>query len=59
LGLFAASLDPSVAAIHQIFDLAVKSGKQVFRLLDIGDGESEARSEDSLLTTILSHRFSL
>ncbi|KAF7351064.1 Polyketide synthase [Mycena sanguinolenta] len=35
LGLFPA--DACVAAIRQIFDHAVKNGKRVFRLLDIGD----------------------
>ncbi|KAJ7847083.1 acyl transferase domain-containing protein [Mycena olivaceomarginata] len=37
LKLFSSSLDVCVAAIRQIFEHAVKSGKQVFRLLDIGD----------------------
>ncbi|KAF8178693.1 polyketide synthase [Mycena galopus ATCC 62051] len=37
LSLFPASLESCVAAVRQIFDHAVKSGKQVFRLLDIGD----------------------
>ncbi|KAJ7351379.1 polyketide synthase [Mycena albidolilacea] len=37
LSLFSTSLSLYVATAHHIFDLAVKSGKQVLRLLDLGD----------------------
>ncbi|KAJ7811280.1 polyketide synthase [Mycena olivaceomarginata] len=35
--LFSTSLNLYVATVRHIFDLAVKSGKQVLRLLDVGD----------------------
>ncbi|KAK7057599.1 polyketide synthase [Favolaschia claudopus] len=37
LSLFPSSLEASVASVRQVLDHAVKSGKQVVRLLDIGD----------------------
>ncbi|KAJ7622843.1 polyketide synthase [Mycena polygramma] len=37
LSLFSESLDACVEAVREILDHAVKSGKQVVRLLDIGD----------------------
>ncbi|KAJ7898537.1 polyketide synthase [Mycena olivaceomarginata] len=51
LGLFSASLDAHVSAVRHTLDLAVKSGKQVVRLLDIGDATASLHKR---LTTLAS-----
>ncbi|KAJ7046113.1 polyketide synthase [Mycena alexandri] len=51
LGLFSVSLDTCVAEIRPILDHAVKSGKQLLRILDVGDATGSVYN--SLLATLV------
>ncbi|KAF8195303.1 hypothetical protein K438DRAFT_802881 [Mycena galopus ATCC 62051] len=52
LGMFPAALETCVAEIRQVLDHAAKSGKQIIRILDIGD--ATASIYGSLLATLAS-----